>query len=427
MDANDCLLETLQLIHGAGTDSGLWPQALAAITRFTGCWHASLETYDKQAGLHRRWHGHGVSPEMAEDYLAYFGRPGIISINRTRQGFPAGNILDHAGLRRMPFYASPGYLECSDVRDFGAGIIDSNDGETVITIRCAPGTGNIEQQSLERLQALIPHIRLAVDVSERLEKARVQVHGVSAVLDWIDQGACLLRRDGEIVMSNAMLDDILSNGDGLRCSDGKLLFDQRKASRDFAAALGRAASLAEGCTGSPPDPIAVPRPSGLPALVATIRPVLQSERYDTHPDAIAILFLKDPARQGRWSSAADLAAASELTLAESRLALALLDGVSPADYARSNGISNNTVYTHLRRIKDKLGAHRLPQLIGRLNEIAPSGIRTTAVQVRRRNDPASTRTVTLQDKPPVTVPIPPGLRLQTGDGYSYIRAPGMPS
>lgn len=426
MDASDSLLETLQLVHGAGTDPHLWPQALAAITRFTGCWHASLETYDKQAGIHRRWHGHGVPPDMAEDYLAYFGRPGIAIPNRGHRVFPAANTLDLSGQRRLPFYAAPGYLECSDVRDFGAGIIDSGDGETVITIRCAPGTGNIEQRSLERLQALIPHIRLAVGVSERLEQARGRLHSVTAVLDWIDQGACLLRRDGEVVMANAMLEDILSNDDGLRLADGGLRFLQRKASQEFANALGRATALAEGGTGAPPDPITVPRPSGLPALLATVRPVLKSERYDTHPDAIAILFLKDPSRQGRWNSAADLAAASELTLAESRLALALLDGISPADYARANGISANTVYTHLRRIKDKLGVHRLPQLIGRLNEIAPSGIRASTAPARRRAGQNFTRTVTLQDKTPVTVPIPPGLRLQAGDGYSYIRSSSQP-
>jgi DNA-binding CsgD family transcriptional regulator len=32
-------------------------------------------------------------------------------------------------------------------------------------------------------------------------------------------------------------------------------------------------------------------------------------------------------------------------------------------------VSINTVYTHLRRIKDKTGANRLPNLIRRLNDL----------------------------------------------------------
>ena len=58
-----------------------------------------------------------------------------------------------------------------------------------------------------------------------------------------------------------------------------------------------------------------------------------------------------------------------LTNAEAGVALALRRGVSLSDYAKAQGVSQNTVYTHLRRVRDKTGCHRLPELIGRLNEI----------------------------------------------------------
>jgi DNA-binding CsgD family transcriptional regulator len=54
---------------------------------------------------------------------------------------------------------------------------------------------------------------------------------------------------------------------------------------------------------------------------------------------------------------------------EASVAEALRGGEPLGDYARERKVSINTVYTHLRRIKDKTGANRLPNLIRRLNDL----------------------------------------------------------
>ena len=59
----------------------------------------------------------------------------------------------------------------------------------------------------------------------------------------------------------------------------------------------------------------------------------------------------------------------QFTNAEANLALALRQGVSLSTYARKHAVSQNTVYTHLRRIREKTGCHRLPELIGKLNDV----------------------------------------------------------
>ena len=57
------------------------------------------------------------------------------------------------------------------------------------------------------------------------------------------------------------------------------------------------------------------------------------------------------------------------------MAAALCAGVSPDDYARERRLSRNTVYTHLRRIKEKTGCTRLPELIRKLNDARTSAVR----------------------------------------------------
>ncbi len=88
-------------------------------------------------------------------------------------------------------------------------------------------------------------------------------------------------------------------------------------------------------------------------------------------DAIAILFVRDPL--GRNAAATRmLRALYGLTEAEANLAQALQAGVLLADYAREHAVTLNTVYTHLRRIKDKTGYSRIAALTRKLKELQVS-------------------------------------------------------
>ena len=44
-------------------------------------------------------------------------------------------------------------------------------------------------------------------------------------------------------------------------------------------------------------------------------------------------------------------------------------GVPLRDYARERMVSRNTVYTHLRRIKEKTGSRRMAALVRKLNDL----------------------------------------------------------
>ena len=66
------------------------------------------------------------------------------------------------------------------------------------------------------------------------------------------------------------------------------------------------------------------------------------------------------------------------TNAEADLARALQAGASVNQYARGRAVSLNTVYTHLRRIKEKTNCKRMGELIRRLNDLQVALRRTQA-------------------------------------------------
>jgi DNA-binding CsgD family transcriptional regulator len=78
------------------------------------------------------------------------------------------------------------------------------------------------------------------------------------------------------------------------------------------------------------------------------------------------VFIRDPLERGSAASPM-LREVFGLTEAETSVALALQSGVPLEAYARTNNVSLNTVYTHLRRVREKTGCHSVADLIRKLD------------------------------------------------------------
>jgi DNA-binding CsgD family transcriptional regulator len=91
----------------------------------------------------------------------------------------------------------------------------------------------------------------------------------------------------------------------------------------------------------------------------SVRPLLRGREGKYAIGAHAIVFVRDPLSR---SAAAGriLRDMFGFTEAEANVAQALQTGVSLTNYARARDISLNTVYTHLRRIKERRAAAGWP-------------------------------------------------------------------
>lgn len=372
MERTDDLLTVIEGIHAAGLEANRWPDVLQSVTRLAGASAASVETYDYARRRHRMWHGYGSEPEMIEAYLSFHSSDNVYAPNRppaygTRK-FPSGHVLDAAGLGREPFYAE--YITYTDPRYFTACILDGGKGpETVFTLTRDPSQGHMEQPDVELFGRLMQHARLALQVASRLGEAAGEARSLTRILDIIGDGVALLDETGAVLHANAALTEMARRGDGIRLARDGVRLTSADARERFGAALGAALALSRGAALGAPKSFAVSRSGGAPPYVVTVRPVFGGEA-DGAPGTAAVLFVHDP-EMARSTGTEGLRALFGLTAAEGRLAEALMRGLSPVDHARDSGVSINTAYTHLRRLKDKAGAHRLPDLIHRLNEATP--------------------------------------------------------
>jgi DNA-binding CsgD family transcriptional regulator/PAS domain-containing protein len=369
----DSLLQAIEAAHAAGLDEELWPRALGAATRLLGTNCATLETLDPASLEHLSFRGFNIPPADQLLYLREF----VPLSPRTR--FAAGQrggtliwdyqMLSERGMDRDPFYV--GFLRQVDLRYFFGGII-ANDGRemTAVTFHRSRKQGHADRGEIDLIKRILPHFRQAYEMTARLREARSRASALQAALDWLADGVALLAADGTVLYANEALQRILRRNDGIRLARRALAFAAPAAAARLAAALGDAARLRAGDTEAETlHDFAAARGGNVPPYMLSLRPIPKSDAMRLRQHAsVAVLFVHDPPQRGRRSPHG-LGEALGLTEAEARLAQALQQGMSVTDYARERALSPNTAYTHLRRIKEKTGCKRMPELIRWLNDL----------------------------------------------------------
>jgi DNA-binding CsgD family transcriptional regulator len=219
------------------------------------------------------------------------------------------------------------------------------------------------------MQRLCPHFQRAYDLRTRLRTVGERNNNFENALDLLADGVALLRADGKIAYANETLLNLATRGREFRITRDGIEFSDSDVGSRFAAALSGARQLHEPSSALCPADFAVPREHGLPAYTVSMRPLVRVLTQTTHhPEAVAMLLVHDPLDRKRAASQL-LQELFGLTKAEAHLVHALGTGMTAGAYARSRGVSITTVYTHLRRTREKTGWRSVAELTRRFNEL----------------------------------------------------------
>jgi DNA-binding CsgD family transcriptional regulator/PAS domain-containing protein len=374
MAGTDDLLATIGAVHAAALDAQLWPRALEAVARTVGGIGASLDTIDRRTHRPREFHAFGMPPAAQ---LAYFSQYAGINprwslITRQKAGEVGWDyrILDQHTMDRSPFYAE--FLHRLDFPYFVYGMLTASEQEFAgIAVHRSHKQGHVDRAGIGMMERLLPHVQQAYDVARRLEGAGDNRHSLERALDWLADGVILVRADATVVYANEAFQAMARGGDGIRTRRGTIDIMAADARARFDQALGAVIRLQSGDPArSGVSDFPVSRPSGAPPYLVAVRPLVGREGRARVADsaAVAIVFVRDPL--GRNAAAMRLLRdVFGLTESEASLAQALQGGVPLGDYARARALSLNTVYTHLRRIREKTGCKRMAELIRKLNDL----------------------------------------------------------
>lgn len=219
--------------------------------------------------------------------------------------------------------------------------------------------GCFEPGTRSRVAALLPHLRRALQLRQRVDQAALLERVNASALDGAMMAAFVVDAELQLLHANARGRAMLEPGGTLRLSRGRLTAPAPHSG----PALAQLVRTATG--GAPGDAAAtrwlrLDRGPGRSPLTLTVAPLTPDKRRDaTHP--LALILLRDP-EQVRASPRA-LQQLFDLTPAEAGVAQAIATGGSLEQVAQSLQISLNTVKTHLHRIFDKTATSRQGELV----------------------------------------------------------------
>ena len=310
----------------------------------------------------------GLTPNNVQEYLEFAHHDPWLSRATDRKLFNRAvigtEIVEESELVRSYMYNE--FLRPrTSVHHLIGSVLQMHDGRVGIIGTHRPRSAkDFVSREARQLGRLLPHVRRALEIRQKLQHANQESRSTYSVLDRLSLGVIVLGATGALLHVNSAADTILRSGDGLMRAPMGLRADNKEDNKRLQALIAglrqRSADVR-----SAGGHLRIHRPSGRQAYAVMLAPAAPSLVSSGKASPNILVFVSDPGER----IVADLAVLTELfgfSQAEGRLVLALLSGISAPDFAQKAGVTYNTVRTLLARAMSRVEARSQVELVLRV-------------------------------------------------------------
>lgn len=352
-------------IYDAALDQTLWPEVLPYVTQFIGGPSAGLWSEDSSAAKHMAFYRScGFEPDYVDAYVNRYGNfdPSTSAFDLAQIGepFARSHVTSDNELAQTRFFRE--WLRPQGLNDCIYVVLDRQGPQTTMfAVSQRTSDRNAGRRMRRRMRLVAPHLRRAALIGRTMELESCISASIEDAFERLGTAMFLLDAAGRFVHASAGGRDLLSSGDVLSVTHGRLFAADLAADKALQDALA-AASGGDLAVGTKGISLVLTARSGA-EYVARVLPLAARTRRRLGRSAAVALFIRE-ADLPAPSQPALIAHRYRLTPMELRVLLAVAGtGGGIANIAEALGVSGETVKTHLSHIYEKTGVNRQVDLV----------------------------------------------------------------
>jgi DNA-binding CsgD family transcriptional regulator len=225
--------------------------------------------------------------------------------------------------------------------------------------------------AVEGTRLLLPHLTKAVELGRTFAQLKARYAAVLTALDRVRVGLAIALPSGEVIVSNAEADRVISLRDGLvRAPDGRLKCHDPDQSAQVASAIASAANTARGEEMASQCLMSVQRPSRASAILLDVAPLRDSLAELDRAMEGALITIIDPDRVP-YLRIDRFVALYGLTAAEADVCRLILQGFNVDEIAEQRSTSPATAKNQVASVLAKTDVRRRAELIRLVVRVLP--------------------------------------------------------
>lgn len=303
---------------------------------------------------------HGLDPAFMESFASHYCQCNVWTENEHlhQEGLivNSSEMFPDQRLSGTEWYAD--WLKPQDLFYSCAAVVEKRDQRSFnVTAVRSSRLGAYSQDEMGRMRLLVPHLQTAFALHRRLHRSAALSQASLSVLDALPMGVVLLDERAQVMHVSQKAHALAESTQLLRFGTGATLRAAVHADdlRLQQAMLSAATMMGAGSVASAGTALRLRGTAGeqLHAMVAPL-PRWSSPFGE---GAAGAVFISDPYGSGH-SLQGMLQSLYKLTPAEARLAQALVNGLTPHEYAQQQEVSIHTVRSQYKSAASKVGANR---------------------------------------------------------------------